>query len=246
MRCRCERGTKFADVRLVRMENPQSPNDTRLSNARTHPIRRVVGLLAVVLIVAFGALLAWLSREQTLVAAAATLVDHANGQLALDGVSGSLLRPIHVEHAALKNGRYEFVLENTTFRWSPLWLFAGVVAFEPVSVERARIVSGAGSNEPVQPPQSLATPVKLRLERASIDRLTIVRGDVEREIGPLTLDVHAGAKSLMVGIEPAQTPWGRLTMRADIANEPPFALHGKLDFERTGEHPLAAHLEATR
>ena len=187
----------------------------------------------------------WLSREQTLVAAAATLVDHANGQLALDGVSGSLLRPIHVEHAALKNGRYEFVLENTTFRWSPLWLFAGVVAFEPVSVERARIVSGAGGNEPVQPPQSLATPVKLRLERASIDRLTIVRGDVEREIGPLTLDVHAGAKSLMVGIEPAQTPWGRLTMRADIANEPPFALNGKLDLERTGEHPLAAHVDAT-
>jgi hypothetical protein len=200
--------------------------------------------LAVVLIAAFGALIVWLSREQTLVAAAATLVDRAQGQIALDRVSGSLLRPIHVEHAVLKSGRYEFVLENTTFRWSPLWLFAGVVAFEPVNVERARIVSGAASNEPVQLPKSLALPIKLRLDRASIDRLTIVRGDVEREIGPLTLDVHAGSKSLVVGIEPAETPWGRLTVRADIANEPPFTLHGKLDIERTGERPLVAHVDA--
>ena len=228
------------------METLQSRSDTRPPSARTPPtFRRAAGLLAVVLIVAFGALLALLSREQTLVAAAASLVEHSNGQIALDRVSGSLLRPIHVDHAVLKNGRYEFVLENTTFRWSPLWLFAGVVAFEPVSVERARIVSGAGSDEPVQPPQSLAPPIKLRLEHASIDRLTVVRGDIEREIGPLTIDVHAGSKSLAFGIEPAQTPWGRLTVRADIANEPPFALHGKLDLERTGERPLAAHVEAS-
>src|SRR5207253_354040 len=228
-----------------RMENPQLRNDTRFSNAPRHPARRAVGLLAVALIVAFGALLAWLTREQTLVAAAATLVDHSHGQIALDKVSGSLLRPIHVEHASLKSGRYEFILENTTFRWSPLWLFAGVVAFEPVSVERARIVSGAGSNEPAQPPRSLAAPIRLRLERASIDRLTIVRGDTEREIGPLTLDVHAGAKSLAIGIERTQTPWGRFTVRADIANEAPFTLHGKLDLERTGDLPLAAHVDAS-
>jgi len=176
---------------------------------------------------------------------AATLVERAQGQIALDRVSGSLLRPIHVEHAMLKSGRYEFVLENTTFRWSPLWLFAGVVAFEPVSVERARIVSGAGSDEPAQPPRSLAAPIRLRLEHASIDRLTIVRGDTEREIGPLTLDVHAGAKSLAIGVEPAQTPWGRFTVRADIANEPPFTLHGKLDLERRGDLPLAAHVDAS-
>jgi autotransporter translocation and assembly factor TamB len=227
------------------MENPQSRSDTRLTNASTHPVRRAVGLLAVGLIVAFAGLLVWLSREQTLVAAAATLVDRSHGQIALDRVSGSLLRPIHVEHASFKSGRYEFVLENTTLRWSPLWLFAGVAAFDPVSVERARIVSSAGGNEPVQPPQSLATPIRLRLDRASIDRLTIVRGDTEREIGPLTLDVHAGAKSLAIGIEPAQTPWGRFTVRADIANEPPFTLHGKLDLERTGDRPLAAHVDAS-
>ncbi|HEY3178951.1 MAG TPA: AsmA family protein [Casimicrobiaceae bacterium] len=226
------------------MKTPQSSPESRPSPARNLPtIRRAVGLLALALLVAFGGLVAWLSREQTLVAGAAMLVDRANGQLALDRVSGTLLRPIHVEHAVLKSGRYEFVLENTTFRWSPLWLFAGVVAFEPVNVERARIVSGAGSDEPVQPPQSLALPVKLRLERALIDRLTFVRGDVEREFGPLTMDVHAGAKSLVVGIEPAQTPWGRLTARADIANDPPFALHGKLDLEQTGERPLTAHLD---
>ena len=100
------------------METPQSHSDARPSRARTLPtIRRAAGLLAVVLLVAFGALLAWLSREQTLVAAAAMLVDHAHGQIALDGVSGSLLRPIHVQHAVMKNGRYEFALENTTFRW---------------------------------------------------------------------------------------------------------------------------------
>src|SRR5437879_2785656 len=129
-----QRGTKFA-VR-VRMEPLQSRSDPRPPSARTPPtFRRAAGLLAVVLIVAFGALLAWLSREQTLVAAAASLVEHSNGQIALDRLSGSLLRPIHVDHAVLKNGRYEFVLENTTFRWSPLWLLAGVVAFEPVSVE---------------------------------------------------------------------------------------------------------------
>src|SRR5438067_5412074 len=226
------------------MKNPFSRQRTRQSlSPRSRTMRRAVAVLAVALLAVFAGLAVWLSREQTLVAAAATLVERSHGQLALDGVSGTLLRPIHVDRAMLRSGRYEFVLENTTLRWRPLWLLVGVVAFDPVSVERAKIASGAGSNEPAQPPRSLAAPIKLRLERASIDHLVFIRGDTAREIGPLTLGVHAGAKSLAIAIEPAQTPWGRLTANADIENDPPFALKGGLDLQRTGDRPLSAHLD---
>src|SRR5437763_369333 len=229
---------------LVRMKNPFSRQRTRPSSSpRSRTIRRAAGVLAVALAAILVGLVVWLSREQTLVAAAAALVERSHGQIALDGVSGTLLRPIHVDRAMLRSGRYEFVLENTTFRWRPLWLLGGVVAFDPVSVERVRIVSGAASDEPAQPPRSLALPIKLRLEKASIDHLVFVRGDNAREIGPLTLDVHAGAKSLAIGIEPAQTPWGQLIAKADIANDPPFGLHGAVDLQRSGDRPLSAHLD---
>ena len=87
-----------------------------------------------------------------------------------------------------------------------------------LSVSAALVLAAVSAAPPAEKaPAGLAPPIKLRLEHASIDRLTVVRGDIEREIGPLTIDVHAGSKSLAFGIEPAQTPWGRLTVRADIA-----------------------------
>jgi uncharacterized protein involved in outer membrane biogenesis len=191
------------------------------------------------------ALVAWLARESTLHASADTLVNRSGGQIVLDGVSGTLLRPIHVDHAVLRSGRYEFALDDATLRWSPLWLFAGVVAFEPVNVRRVRVVRGASNAEPLQLPQSLASPVRLRLQHVAIGKLAFVESDSERDIGPLTMDVHAGSRSLTIAVEPAETPWGRVALHADIANERPFALHGNVDWRREGERPIVGRVEVS-
>src|SRR5690242_5397617 len=78
--------------------------------------RRVLGLGAVMLVAVAVALVAWLSRESTLHMAVDTLVKHSEGQLSLDGVSGTLLRPIHVDRAVLKSGNHEFALDDATLR----------------------------------------------------------------------------------------------------------------------------------
>ncbi|HEY2815900.1 MAG TPA: AsmA family protein [Casimicrobiaceae bacterium] len=224
----------------MKSSSPSTP-DTRSSSARA--AGRVLGLAGVMLIGVLLALIAWLARESTLHAAADTLVKRSDGQLVLDGVSGTLLRPIHVDHAVLRSGRYEFALDDATLRWSPLWLFAGVVAFEPVNVSRVRVVRS--NDEPAQLPQSLASPVKVRLRHVAIGKLALAEGDSEREIGPLTMDVHAGSRLLTIAVEPAETPWGRVALHADVANEPPFALHGKVDWRREGEHPIVGRVEAS-
>jgi len=228
----------------MKSSSSSTPN-TRASGARALGSGwRALGLAGVMLIGVLVAFLAWLARESTLHAAADTLVKRADGQLVLEGVSGTLLRPIHVDHAVLHSGRYEFVLDNATLRWAPLWMFVGVVAFEPVNVDRVRVVRGAGS-EPIRPPQSLALPVKLRLSHLAIGKLALVENDSARELGPLTMDVHAGSRSLTIAVEPAETPWGRVALHADIANEPPFGLRGNVDWKREGEHPVVGRVEAS-
>ena len=87
--------------------------------------------------------------------------------------------------------------------------------------------------------------MKLRLERVAIGKLVLAQSDTEREIGPLTMDVHAGAKALTVAVEPAQTPWGSVALHADIANEAPFVLHGNVDWKREGDRPITGRLEAS-
>ena len=226
---------------------PVSPSrsDTRQHSRAVATAGKVLGLAGIMLVAVLAALLVWLSRESTLHAAADALVRRSDGQLTLDGVSGTLLRPIHIEHAVLRNGRYEFTLDEATLRWSPFWLLTGVVAFDPVNVNRVRIIGGTASDEPARPPQSLALPVKLRLERVAIGKLVLAQSDTEREIGPLTMDIHAGAKSLTVAVEPAQTPWGSVALHADIANEAPFVLHGNVDWKREGDRPITGRLEAS-
>jgi len=203
----------------------------------------VLSLAAVMLIAVLAALVVWLSQESTLHAAADTLAKRSDGQIVLDGVSGTLLRPIHVDRAVFHSGRYEFALDDATLRWSPFWLLAGVVAFEPVNVSRVRVVRGA--DEPAQLPQSLALPVKLRLEHVAIGKLAFVQNEGEREVGPLTMDVHAGSRSLNIAVEPAETPWGRVALHADIANDPPFALRGNVDWKREGERPIVGRMDAS-
>src|SRR5205814_1871810 len=124
-------------------------------------------------------------------AAADALVGRSDGQLTLDGVSGTLLRPIHIEHAVLRNGRYEFTLDEATLRWSPFWLLTGVVAFDPVNVNRVRIVGGTASVEAGGELARIDLRSSIRAQSSAIEANAIVQPFAHPVIERAQAQLHA-------------------------------------------------------
>src|SRR5215467_12278764 len=151
--------------------------------------RSIDWILALILaIAAIAGGLIWLDRESTLVAAARATVERSDGALQLEGVSGSLLHRIHVDRAAWRARGHDVVLDDATLVWSPWWLLLLTVDFHDVHVGKTTVsfVSAeAESAAPLTLLESLRVPLRVRLQNAVVDHLTVVHDGEPRDASRL-------------------------------------------------------------
>src|SRR5215469_2277906 len=194
--------------------------------------RRSIGwILALILaIAAVAGGLIWLDRESTLVAAARATVERSHGVLQLEGVSGSLLRRIHVDRVAWRLSGRDVVLDDATFAWSPWWLLLLTADFRDVHVSKATVtlVSAEGEPLPLTLPESLRLPLRVRFRNTVIDRLTVMHDGEPRDISRLALDGEAGWQALTLTVVESTTPIGTLRGRLQIGASAPYPVDGKL------------------
>jgi len=206
--------------------------------------RRSIGwILALVLaIAAIAGGLIWLDRESTLMAAARATVERSDGALQLEGVSGSLLHRIHVDRAAWRARGHDVVLDDATLVWSPWWLLLLTVDFHDVHVGTATVsfVSAeAESAAPLTLLESLRLPLRVRLQNAVVDHLTVVHDGEPRDASRLAFDGEAGWQDWTLTVGESTTPLGTLRGRLQIGASPPYPVDGNLEIVRTGDQPLA-------
>ena len=194
-----------------------------------------------------GATVAWLDREATLEAFAQGAVQRSQGALTLDGVRGTLMRPIHVDRAVWRGDGREVTLDDVTVRWSPLWLLLATVSFDEVHVADATVKVRDTEATPAAPslPKSLRLPLRVRFHGTTIDRFVFTRSEEAREAAQVRFDGEADWQSWTLSLAESDTSFGRLTGRIEVGADPPFQVNGALDVTRTGDRPLALNVVAS-
>ena len=194
---------------------------------------------AVVLLVASaGALVSWLDRARTLQSVAQFVTERSAGALRIEGVSGTLLRPIHIDHLVWHGDGHDVALDDVSFRWAPAWLLLATASFDDVRVGTATTTDGDVHSAPSTIPQTLRLPLRVRVHDAHVERVVYTRSDKRAEFSRLTFDAIAGWDAWGLTLAKVLTPLGAVTGSVRIDASPPFAVDGGLHVRREGDAPL--------
>jgi hypothetical protein len=202
--------------------------------------RWLVAVLAV--IVVLGGLGYWLSLESTLQSAARWVTARTEGRVVFEDPHGSLLSRATASRVLWRRPNGTVTSEDVSLRWSPLWLFAGVIAVDNFTAQRLTVET-AGGGGAMQPPSSLEPALRVRVLRAHVAEMDLVRGGAPTVFRNVGFSAGAGWHDWYFKLEPATTPWGVLTAEARIEEKAPFDLHASLEFKR--DAPSPAHLTMT-
>ena len=203
----------------------------------------IAGVFALVGALAVGAAV-WLDNPRTLVAAARYAEARSGGQLSFDGISGTLLRPIHVGRMEWLDRDRRLVLEDVTLHWSPAWLLLATASFHDVHVAKGTLTVPPGSANPSRPPESLHLPLRVRMHDATIATFDVDDTDAIRQVTGLNFDATASWQAWNLVVNRLATPMGVVTAHARVDTDAPFAVDGALNVVREGDRPLRLDVTA--
>ncbi|MEP6657128.1 MAG: AsmA family protein [Betaproteobacteria bacterium] len=182
----------------------------------------LVALLA--LIIGGGALL---GREATLLWVGDRV--QANGNVALEHLTGSLLGGIHVDRLHWQGAQLEVAASDVTLAWAPWWLLAGKLAFHRADAATLDITRRAPPDGRSGVPDELHVPWRLRFDNATVATLRYAppagAAEVYSDVG-FALDF--GARAWKLQLRRLQTRWGRLEGKGSIATQAPHAAKASL------------------
>ncbi|HVO88351.1 MAG TPA: AsmA family protein [Casimicrobiaceae bacterium] len=206
-------------------------------STRSFPL--TVGLVVLGLLAALLAATAWwATRPQSLGQVIAFLEQRTGGRLAFEGVSGSLLRSIHVDRVLWRTGRAQWQFDQVDGRWSPVWLLLGTVAFHDVHAQRVAYLQSPGVDAGGVPDASWRTRFRMRFSDASIDEVVWLHETDERRFHEVGLNVDVGWHHWTFTLGRSRSPWGELTGDARIDTAPTHALEARLKLQRPDPSPL--------
>ena len=200
--------------------------------------RWLIAFAAFLLILA--GLVYWLSLESTLHRAAGWVAEKTQGRLVFEDTHGSLLSRATAARVVWRTEGRVVTSQNVSLRWSPLWLFAGIVALDNFAVDRM-IVELTWTQGPHQPPESLKPALRMRIQRAHVAQLDVVQsGGSPTTFRDVGFTAGAGWRDWYFKLTPAQTPWGVLTAEAKIGQQKPFDIDAHLEFRRSAQPVVLA------
>ncbi len=192
----------------------------------------LVGLLVVV--VAIGAWL--LGRETTLQRIVVEAEKALNGQLRVEGVTGSLYNRVGFERLVFRSKTQVITLEKGSLRYA-LEAFERRFTIADARAARLTIETIARSDEPSTEPDTLELPPALRLDTlrldaVHLDAIDLVQGGATTTLTAADLKgryaTEGGAKRWIVERIGVATPWGNVDGKLMLDATRPFAIDGRL------------------
>jgi translocation and assembly module TamB len=191
---------------------------------RRWPRRVAIGfaLLAALVLGAF-----WLlGRESTLQQLVQRISNASGGTIAVSGVSGSLYHRMHIDKLVYRSKGTVVTAEQIDINWSPLQYFSEGLTISELHAQ-SLVVHSAGPSTPSTMPESLASPIKLRISDGRLDKLTIASETGSDVIERLRFKLDGDRTGWGVQEASAHTAFGDITAEAAISGAKPFALRGK-------------------
>jgi translocation and assembly module TamB len=238
-------------------ESTTSTHEARAPRRRRWPLRVA---LALVMLIAVLALTAWrvLESETALQWAVARALQAAGpDRLAIDGLSGTLLRGLHARHVRWRDDPatpgVSVEAAEVDVNLSLRGLLARRLVLGPLAAQSVLIDFAPGKDEKSAPPRSLALPIELAVGDARVARLEVRRASQRYVLSNVGLDYQGGvaghnlerAEAVLDEVawndKDGQTGIGTaLALQGHINASPPFELAATLNAKGGQWKPLPA------
>jgi len=205
---------------------------------------RALALAVLAVAAMLAALLGLAGRESVARWAAGQAVSASKGQLAIEGIQGSLYGPLHIARLSWETPERRIELHGLVLDWSPrLLLLQRQVRLHKAALQSLRIELKKPSAEPLSLPVSLHLPVGVEIPALSVARLEIQTQDSRHELQDLLASLSYGAGRYRLSLDRAATPWGAAKAGLNLGESRPFALDGQVSLQKKeGSHPYAAEV----
>jgi translocation and assembly module TamB len=186
---------------------------------------------------ALGAL--WLAGTETALRwIAARVSETSAGRLVLEDVRGSLYGRIRIGRLALEDPDRHVEACGLALEWSPLeLLFTRTLRIRSLELQSLRVNTGGQTGEPPQLPQTLRLPLRLEIDHAKIDVLTLATNRGHHEFRALTLKLENPDRRFLATAS-VDTPWGKSVAELALEDAAPFALNGSAGLSGAGSTPV--------
>ncbi|MEO8741477.1 MAG: hypothetical protein ABI537_17495, partial [Casimicrobiaceae bacterium] len=139
----------------------------RPSRQRGLHVLRVLPYGLVLLIVAIAVAIAYLLSEAGLSTIVERVVRQSNGQMVVEGASGSIGGSMHFAHLAWRGSDITIEAEDVTVEWNPRTLLSSRVLVRKLTAQRISI-QVKPSTGPTPPPENLTLPLDVTIEHAAV------------------------------------------------------------------------------
>lgn len=185
-----------------------------------------LGIIAVAFFSA--AALAWLAGTQPVLRLVAQQAEAwSGGQLAMQGVHGSLYGPLLIDDLRFATEEKRIELKGLRLDWSPAALLRRHIHVSELGVQELRVIELKPSEEPPELPESLHLPASLSIPAIRIGRIVLKLGATEHVLSDIALAVEKPADTYHLTLSRITTPWGSGQAQATLAEQPPFAVSGQ-------------------
>ena len=198
------------------------------------------------LAVLLGGAFWFLGRESTLQLLVHKVASASGGQIEVSGVSGSLYNRMHLDHVSYRSKTQHITADNIDIDWSPFQYFSEGIAISELHVASLAVQTIGTSDEPSSMPESLASPFKIGISEARLDKITVI-GETGNTVFEKVRFALSGDKSeWQLKDASGVTPFGLAKADATIAAVKPFKLKGTASLTQAvapaGEKPAALNL----
>ncbi len=188
------------------------------------------GLLAMLALLAIGLVAAWrwLGSEAALQYALAELATRSGGRVSVQDARGSLLSTVHARELRYDDADRHVRAQDVELEWSVGALLDRTLHVERLRARELTVALGPPTDEPLELPESIALPLRVRVDRAEADRIEIERGTAHWTITGLRFAYEGGpdghrVRDLALAADP-----GTLAGHVELGAKRPFPIAGEL------------------
>lgn len=193
---------------------------------RRYWLGALIGLALVAGLLAGG--LAWLASSETAFAwAMARLETMSGGKLRFAGVHGTLFGPIALDRIEYADESFLVRADDSRLTWSPWTLLGDRLAIGTLSarhVSLRMLPSTTGGSKSASLPESVALPLRVGIDRASIEEFEIVLSDSRMSLRDISLGYEGDLRIHRVRALRVSSAWGSLEADGQLASRAPFEL----------------------
>jgi translocation and assembly module TamB len=215
------------------------PNEVLPADESRIPRRRrwlgalvAVGVLVALSIAAGGALL---SSQAALDWVIGRALQAAQGRLAVDGATGSLLDTVRIARLTWRGDDVDVDAQDVTLSWSPTDLLSRRFNVSALHARRIALTLRPSADPAAPLPQNLALPLEVNLRNVGVERLEWRLGARAGAIDNIAFDYAGGAQAHSLRGLRLATPVGAVSGEASLGAAAPFALQGTLAFDGSGD-----------